>query len=575
MFTLGKLLARLRARSQDGASSFAKPVSTWTARGVWAVWAVSFIWTAIFIARHGHNLPANDEWVFVPVTYSSWSEKIKWIGERHMEHRFPLARIVYLGLLEATEYDYRAGMWMTLGLLGTAAAALILTARHLRGRTSMADSAFAILFLNVGHAENLLMGYQIAFTITVLALSLFALLVAHSDTMAPGRVAAWGSVCLATIALGGWLGLVFVPSVGLWVAWQAWRGQPGAARRFTIGLTIAVAAYLAWSAWMLLKLKAEAASPNDLALADRIRGTAEVIAIGLGSGAGAFHVSLQTIAWALMAIQAATACCLVWIGWRQREERAIAWGLLMLLMGVWIFALGIGITRGIGTPSRYSAFSALGVAVAFLTAARYLPRSTMLASLIAVVGGSLVFMANVKHGRAEAVLYDWRYSSVMADVQSGMPIDVLGRRHIDFWHGAPKGWRELWKHGFALLNGVPAPSGQKTTFPALCRPDGHQTERHTMFARHRVELGAELPISFVRVSFQARERIPWQPMKLMWIDPSSGAKRESVVRPWVSKGKQFTLFWIDGPLASGELIMGREACPVEILSVECCLQPLH
>jgi hypothetical protein len=575
MFTLGKLLARLSARSQGGASSFAKPASTWTSRGVWGLWTIGFIWTAIFIARHGHNLPANDEWVFVPITYASWSEKIQWIGERHMEHRFPLARIAYLCLLEATGYDYRAGMWLTLGLLGASAATLILTARRLRGHTSMADSAYAFLFLHVGHSENLLMGYQIAFTITVLALSFFALLVAYSDTMSPSRAAACGSLCLVTIALGGWLGLVFVPTVGLWVAWQAWRGESGGARRVAFGLTSAVAAYLAWSSWMLLKFKASAASSNGLALADRIRSTAEVIAIGLGPGAGALYVKLQVVAWALIGIEAATACCLVWISWRRPEERAIAWGFLMLLLGVWVFAVAIGFSRAGGTSSRYAAFSALGIAVPFLTAARYARGMSVLAGFVAMVGGCLVFSANVKHGRSQAVLYDSRYASVAADVQSGMPIDVLARRHVDFWHSAPKGWKELWKHGFAALDGVPPTSGQKPTIRAVCRPDGQQAERHATFARHRVELSAEMPVSFVRVTFQAPAPVIWELMRFTWIDPRTGAKRESLVRPWISKGKQFTEFWIDGPLVSGELLMGREACPIEILSVECCLQSVH
>ena len=218
MFTLGKLLARPSARSQGGASSFAKSANTWTTRGVWGLWVIGFIWTAIFIARHGHNLPANDEWVFVPITYASWSEKIKWIGERHMEHRFPLARIIYLGLLEATDYDYRAGMWMTLGLLGISAAALMRAAHRLRGHTSLADTAFVFLFLHVGHTENLLMGYQIAFTITVLALSLFALLVAYSDRMTSSRgrlgggslvtIGAWRLVGTRICAGGGALGRV-------------------------------------------------------------------------------------------------------------------------------------------------------------------------------------------------------------------------------------------------------------------------------------------------------------------------------------------------------------------------------
>ena len=181
----------------------------------------------------------------------------------------------------------------------------------------------------------------------------------------------------------------------------------------------------------------------------------------------------------------------------------------------------------------------------------------------------------MKHGRGEAVLYDWRYASVVADVQSGMPIDVLARRRVDFWHGAPKGWRELWKRRFALLDGVSEPSGQKPTIRAVFRRDGQQTERHTTFAHHRVELEVEKPVSYVRMTFQSQDAVPWETMKLTWIDPKSGAKPESIVRPWVSAGKQFTEFWIDGPFVSGEILVGREECPIEVLSVECSLKQPH
>ena len=170
MFALRNLLSRLAKPTAKVGVQSSIPARTWAAGGVWGLWSIAVIWTAVFIARHGHNLPANDEWAFVSITYASWADKFEWLGERHMEHRFPLARAVFLGLLEATGHDYRAGMWMTLGLFAATAATLILAARRLRGHTSLADAAFPFLFLHVGHTENLLMGYQIVFTITVLAL---------------------------------------------------------------------------------------------------------------------------------------------------------------------------------------------------------------------------------------------------------------------------------------------------------------------------------------------------------------------------------------------------------------------
>jgi hypothetical protein len=57
-------------------------------------------------------------------------------------------------------------------------------------------------------------------------------------------------------------------------------------------------------------------------------------------------------------------------------------------------------------------------------------------------------------------------------------------------------------------------------------------------------------------------------MAFEWTDPASGQKRRSEVRPWVRPLEQTTVFWIDGPLASGELLMGRAGCPIDVLAVE-------
>lgn len=572
MLTLRTLFPRWSGSTHTGEAASANASRIRVASVVWILWAVGLVWTAVFVARHGHNLPAYDEWAFVKISYASRAEQVEWLGERHMEHRFPLARIIFLGLLDVSGHDFRPGMWVSFGLLAATAATLILAARCVRGHTALADAMFPVLFLHAGQTENLLMGYQIAFTISVFALGLFALVAVRSGEIPPGRAAAWGAVCLVTLALGGWMGLVFVPSVGAWVAWQVWRTPGDRMRRFAVGtVVIGVAGYLAWSGWKLCEPQAGTGQAEALGLGKRIRAIAEVTGIGLGPGISYF-MGVRAAGWVLLGLQAVIAYFLARLGWRQREERAIAWGLLALLFGVWTFALGIGYSRGSGLASRYTSFAALGVAIPFLVLARYAPRATLPAGLIAILSAGFLFPCNFKHGAHEGVLLDERYRSIQSDIKSGMPIDVLARRHMDFWLGPQQGWRELWAHGFPLLRVVPGPE-ERVMLPAAFQRDGERAEAlvafpNLPFARYRVELGGEKQVSVLRVKFHSHVQVPWEPMRFVWIDPATGQKRCSVVRPWTVPLNQHTMFWIDGPLNSGELLLGRTKCPIDVLSVE-------
>jgi len=546
---------------------------------VWGLWAVALAWTAVFVARHGHNLPAYDEWAFVKISYAPCAEQIHWLSERHMEHRFPLARIVFLGLLEATGHDFRAGMWMSLGLLAATTAILILAARGLRGHTSVADAAFPVLFLHAGHTENLLMGYQIAFTISVFALGLFTLVVVRSTEMAPGRASAWGAVCILTLALGGWLGLVFVPALGAWTAWQVWRTPSDRVRRLAVSaVVIGVAAYLAWSGWLLSERRAATERVEALGLTARIRAVAEVIGIGLGPGIS-YLMSVRTAGWILLGLQALAAVALTRIGLRRREDRSVAWGLLAVLLGVWVFALAIGYSRGNGLASRYTSFTALGAAIPFLVLARFAPRSVLSAGVLAVLGVAFLLPQNFKHAGYQGVLQDDRYRSVISDIGSAMPIDVLASRHVDFWIQSEEGWQELWARGFPLLRGVPGPCEQGMR-PAAFHRDGEQLQQlvafpSVPFARYQVDLGTEKQVSILRVKFHPHTQVPWEPMTFVWTEPLTGDKRRSIVRPWIRPRDQQTMFWIDGPLRSGELLLGRTKCPIEILSVEYAVKSTH
>ena len=68
----------------------------------------------------------------MPVYFDSPAAKWHWVFAHHSEHRYPLARGIFLGLLWLTNSDFRAGMVVSTGLLVASAMLLIVAARRLR-----------------------------------------------------------------------------------------------------------------------------------------------------------------------------------------------------------------------------------------------------------------------------------------------------------------------------------------------------------------------------------------------------------------------------------------------------------
>ncbi|HEX3151999.1 MAG TPA: hypothetical protein VHR66_28255, partial [Gemmataceae bacterium] len=104
-----------------------------------------------------------------------------WLWELHNEHRFPLPRLIYLGLFRLTG-DLRTGCYVSLLGISLVAAGLMRLARRIRGQASLADAVFPLLLMHVGQDENLYMGYQLAFMLTAaLAAGLLAVIVRSVD----------------------------------------------------------------------------------------------------------------------------------------------------------------------------------------------------------------------------------------------------------------------------------------------------------------------------------------------------------------------------------------------------------
>src|SRR6478736_3627382 len=143
---------------------------------LFVLWLGLFAAGLVYVLRYALTNPFVDEWAFVPVWFGE-KPVGPWLWELHNEHRFPLPRLVYIGLFRATG-DVRTGCLVSLLGISLVAAGLMHLARRVRGRASLSDAVFPLLLMHVGQGENLYMGYQLAFMLTAaLAMGLLAVIV--------------------------------------------------------------------------------------------------------------------------------------------------------------------------------------------------------------------------------------------------------------------------------------------------------------------------------------------------------------------------------------------------------------
>jgi hypothetical protein len=227
---------------------------------LFVVWLVMFAQGLVYVTRYALINPYVDEWAFIPVLFGERPVG-PWLWELHNEHRFPLPRLIYVGLFRLSG-DLRAGCLVSFLGISLLAAGLVRLARSIRGRSHPADAAFPLLLMHTGQGENLYMGYQMAFMMTTaLAGTLLAVIVSTSwgqnPASAPPRPAgAEAGFCphasnhfrrgmQATIL--GWLlltcgaaGLVYAVAAAAWIVLLIAFGRLSPGQRLTLGLLVPI-----------------------------------------------------------------------------------------------------------------------------------------------------------------------------------------------------------------------------------------------------------------------------------------------------------------------------------------------
>lgn len=353
---------------------------------LYVLWLVLFATGLVYVFRYALTNPFVDEWAFVPVWFGE-KPVGPWLWELHNEHRFPLPRLVYIGLFRLTG-DLRAGCLVSLIGISLVAAGLMHLARQVRGRASLTDSVFPLLLMHVGQGENLYMGYQLAFMLTAApAAGLLAVIVwpgARSGgeggglrvALAPASV--FGSFHRAVLAtLLGWLlltcgaaGIAYGVAAAGWVLIIALFGRVDSWKRaILIALTLVTPAYVV--VYMQGYVRPSHHPPSaGVVESARIGLEAQSMAFGPAAG-GLWQFAGSVVGIALLVVGLAVVARLVTHVVRSHGDPGSI-GLLLYVGAAAVVAFGIGWGRSgfhndMGLAWRYGWITAPAIWAAYFT----------------------------------------------------------------------------------------------------------------------------------------------------------------------------------------------------------------
>jgi hypothetical protein len=393
---------------------------------LFVVWLAMLVPGLIYVSRYALVNPYVDEWAFVPVLFGDRPAG-PWLWELHNEHRFPLPRLIYLGLFRLTG-DLRTGCYVSFLGISLAAAGLIRLARSVRGRSRIADAVFPLLLMHTGQGENLYMGYQMAFMFTAaLAAALLAVIVrtGETDRFRRGLLATLFGWLLLTC---GAAGLVYGIAAAGWVLYLAARGPMRVWQRLTLPFLAAVTP--AYVAVYFQGYARPSHHPPSAGVYESTRVGLEAQAMALGPAATGIWP------WIGIAILLVGGVVAFRIVWRLRSDGARAMGLFLFVGAAAAVAFGIGWGRSgfmddMGFAWRYGWVTAPAVWAAYFTwllwggrVSVYGPRALLAAAVVVApinTASGFLDAGHIVRAREEA----WE-----ADVRAGMPPDDLVRKHF-------------------------------------------------------------------------------------------------------------------------------------------------
>jgi hypothetical protein len=391
---------------------------------VGAVWLMLTAGSLTYVARFAGADPFGDEWDLMPgVAYQT--PYLPWLWAQHNEHRLPLPKLIFTWLLRAGPFDARAGGFATVLVLSAVSFGLMRAAKRLRGQTDYSDAFFPIAFLNWGHFENYLIGFQIGFAMSA-GLAIGWLLAALDWIERRERSSAkWFGIFLLLLPLCGAHGLVYAPPLGIASLWLVRAGPPSV----RVGVGLACAGAWAVSAAYFLGYQRPPTHPASAGVAASWTIALETLALGWGwCGQMTWPASGAMIAAFIVATGALLAA-----SFRSDPDRTLAF--LAVGAGTITLAGGIGWGRsGFGPLAGFAV--RYGILMLPLMAAGYLAWLRFNGSLAPMTLFTISVLFLTQHARtglAEGRANARKMAAFATDLRAGLGDDELARKHADLY----------------------------------------------------------------------------------------------------------------------------------------------
>jgi hypothetical protein len=400
----------------------------WPVGFVWGIWAVMTAVGLYWATRYGIDLPFLDGWILVPVLTGNEPLNWAWLWHPHTVHRFTFPWLVLLGLYRIGHYDFSTGVQLGPLLMSALAAAMIATARRLRGRTSAADAFFPLLLLHWGASESFLWTWQLVFFIPITLTGIILLAIVNQG---PKRSTASGlaiGLSLLLLPFSGAMGAVTVPVLACWLIYagvSAWRDGRRAAGAGISLLAISAIGLVGFYFVDFHPLQRAPFSPLSTALTAWQFLTAAFGAVGV---VVPDYWRLWGIVYACLLLSAMSA---MGCASRRQDERLRATGLTAFILAQLTVALAVGLGRpGQGLALRYSLLAApclCGIYLIFLLyAGRHWKRFAP-AILCVIMAGWL--LPNTWQGLHYQAVLSHNIAVLKSDIRSGTPLNVLADRY--------------------------------------------------------------------------------------------------------------------------------------------------
>jgi hypothetical protein len=366
-----------------------------------------------------------------------------WLWAQHAEHRIPLAKLIWLGVLRLTHYDFLVGDLLSVVALATMAFVMIRVATRLRGAASISDAVLPLAVLNLGQTINLLWWWQVNHLIApIVAMS--ALLVVVTDPELSFRRSLLLASILLLLPFSGPDGLPYTLALGLWLGSRGvvlMRSSRDATVRFRGILLVGIVsiAYLAVGAYFVgysiaPGTAAGVSVPTPDARAS-LRASLEILSLSLGPAARPYWKFAAMGLLALMLVSIA----LLGLMWRTRaSERTRVVGLLLFTGGLLSLFLVLGRARaGLGDDyiweGTYVPLAVPALCVVYFVFLLYarpaLARGVhfgLLLTLCVLIG------QNADYAGRLGDYFTSGEAPFEKDVQAGVPAFALAERHLSF-----------------------------------------------------------------------------------------------------------------------------------------------